>query len=772
MSLATKCVSCILGTVMFAFCISATAAPPNRRANLLANGGFELGRDNWRIDRDKGTEAKFETTADQVAAGQQCARVTVQKVVGWGTQFGQSLEAPAPGKTYTFAALVRSTGKPVTVQLEIERSANPWDRAARSDKFTVTRDKWTELHVTFKLDKPFPQGWFAYISCAQGDCEYLADEMRIYEGEYAPFKAGREEDADAFPAVAVYDTLKSSATPLAGEALIGKTGWTEVKGGAGHTFKGDMVLANDYLALVVRRGAKAAEAYAAGASGFVQRADLLPADAGAAVLKSFDLVRTADSATARCTFTSSDGKTFGLDLALVAGQAYVRTQPRQATSAIRIQAPCGTVVLPDFFADDIIVEAGDVSAASAELPNDHFLIHLLGRGECLLLSVASQRGDDVRIDLSGQGEGRRIDASRVPFGKDGKVFVALLEAPGIWHRRQVARADAGKILQLDWKQPFDAVWRVDWRRSDGLIDSWEMLCPRKSGGYDKLGWYGDSQSVPPNRKKWTTVLGSFLYPCWADLDGRAFLQPLKGPFTFDGPAVIYPINRSRATAPDIFTVQDILRAALGVGPCQFILDVEGQGTSLHGRPTCGTRDLLGPIYRSGQQKQKRAEIEKALVDVVTFVKFIRARIEDYVAWGHELVEYLREQKKAHPELAGFADEMIKLARDIDVRYDRRREPIRTPQYVIDLTEKFRRTLLDYEGGDAYAKCKAITEAIVVVGGNQDELVGECRLAVKVIRQRAGLAMADDPKVAELAKEIRLRAQKILRNPTSYEAPRH
>jgi hypothetical protein len=79
--------------------------------------------------------------------------------------------------------------------------------------------------------------------------------------------------------------------------------------------------------------------------------------------------------------------------------------------------------------------------------------------------------------------------------------------------------------------------------------------------------------------------------------------------------------------------------------------------------------------------------------------------------------------------------------------------------------------LDYEKDDALAKCKAITEAIVVVGGNQDELVGECRLAVKILRQRAGLAMAIDPRLAEVAKEIRVRTQKILRNAASYEAPR-
>ena len=59
-----------------------------------------------------------------------------------------------------------------------------------------------------------------------------------------------------------------------------------------------------------------------------------------------------------------------------------------------------------------------------------------------------------------------------------------------------------------------------------------------------------------------------------------------------------------------------------------------------------------------------------------------------------------------------------------------------------------------------------------IGGNQDELVGKCRVAVKNLRQRAALAAAADPRAAAVAKEIRSRTQAMLRNPTGYEAPRH
>ncbi len=327
-------------------------------------------------------------------------------------------------------------------------------------------------------------------------------------------------------------------------------------------------------------------------------------------------------------------------------------------------------------------------------------------------------------------------------------------------------------MGLDWKAPFVAQWRVDWRLANKLTGSWEMLSQLQNGRFMKHGWFGSPNILPPDRKHWTTVLGSFQFPCWIDREGRGWLQPLSRPERFQGPALIYPINRLRETPLDEFTVVDLVRATLGVGPCEYILDVEGQGTTMRGRATCSTRDTLGAIYGAKQQKGRRAEIEKVLTDVVIFVKHIRGRIEQYVTFGHETLAYLDEQKQAHPEAADFLAEMDASARAIDAAYAKRKAKIKTPQYVVDLTEKFRKTLLDYEGDDALKQCNAITYAIVDVGGNQDELVGECRAAVKVLRQRAGLAMATNPAAAEIAREIRDRTQKILRNALSYESPRH
>jgi hypothetical protein len=89
-----------------------------------------------------------------------------------------------------------------------------------------------------------------------------------------------------------------------------------------------------------------------------------------------------------------------------------------------------------------------------------------------------------------------------------------------------------------------------------------------------------------------------------------------------------------------------------------------------------------------------------------------------------------------------------------------------------MVTEFRRSVLDGAGNDALARCKRFTDGWVELGGNQDELVGECRWAVKMIRQKAGLLMAVEPRVAEIAKEIRRRSQIVLRNPAVHEGARH
>ncbi len=80
--------------------------------------------------------------------------------------------------------------------------------------------------------------------------------------------------------------------------------------------------------------------------------------------------------------------------------------------------------------------------------------------------------------------------------------------------------------------------------------------------------------------------------------------------------------------------------------------------------------------------------------------------------------------------------------------------------------------MTHNGEDTLEKCSKQMARFTSIGGKQDGLVAACRMIVKILRQRAGIAMAENPELKDVCTEIRRRTQEMLRSPTAYEAPRH
>ncbi|HEV3262717.1 MAG TPA: hypothetical protein VG013_38130 [Gemmataceae bacterium] len=589
----------------------------------------------------------------------------------------------------------------------------------------------------------------------------------------------RHSKAQPRTGIAVWDTRQPASQTLAPSELVETNGWTRIpQGKTAASFDGDAVLSNGRVLAVLRKRDSAVEVYAQGPKGPVARARLLiqaPGGEWASRLDSMNLVEnTRGAACLEVHWKTAKNGGITAKFRIKRGDVTVQAQPGAGAGRLRVECPSRLVVLPDFFADDITVNAAQAPADAIEVPGENFLLHLTGQGDAIAMCVFDNRQQDVRVTLSGRAGERTVTGSEIGFeGK--KIWLALLESPHVWHALEVKAADDGKVVSLDWRMPFPAQWRVDFTRPNGLTDSWEMLLQESKGGpYVKPSWLGQGEDqLGPDRHRWNTVLGDFHYPCWSDPEGRGYLQPLRNDaLRFRGPVVLYPINRVRQTPLDAYTVVDVMRNTLGVGPCEHILDVEGQKSEYKGRATCSCREELGKIYGNHEQKEKRAEVEKVLDDGLIFVKHIRGRITRYVDFGHKMHRYLAEQKKTHPELGAFVDEMDQITREIDARVAARADKIQTPAHVAKMNEDFRKHVLDDEGPDALAMCRKYALALVVIGGNQDELSGECRWVVKTLRQRAGMRMALDPKVARIAGEIRSRTQEALRNPASHEGARH
>lgn len=567
------------------------------------------------------------------------------------------------------------------------------------------------------------------------------------------------QDAKARSGLQVWDTGKASPSPL---RLDARDGWTSPAEGA--AFKGDAVLSNGRVTAVFRRECGAVEM---GPVRFLL--------AGATKLVKASLVESGKtSATVEATWKTSKGDATA-KFRLKRSEVAVEVAPGPGAATLRVECPSRYVVLPDFFSDDIVFDAAKIPPAAAELPSENFLLHLAGKGEAIAMVVFENRDQDVSCTLEGSGDARRVTGSEIDFGKDKKIWVSLLEAPGIWHAAEVKPGDSKKETKLDWTMPWPAQWRVDFTRSDDLTDSWDLLLQKEEGGnYLKPSWMGaGAETVPPTRQRWTTVLKKFKYPCWSDPKRSAYFQPLENDvLSMRGPAVIYPANRVPETPLDTYTVLDIARSSLGAGPCEYILDLDNQRSTNKGHATCWTRDYLMGVYSRGSQKAQRKEIETNLDQVLTFVRNIRGRIVRYSDFMRSIRGTLAAQLKAHPELKEPIAALDRIAEEAERRYKAREEKIKTPEVVAKMNDDFRKELLDYQGKDALDRCKAYSTALVEIGDNQDELAGELRWVVRAFRQKAGLLVAADPRMGPIAAEIRARTHEVLRNPAGHEGARH
>ncbi len=537
-------------------------------------------------------------------------------------------------------------------------------------------------------------------------------------------------------ALALFDTGTSSP-----DFLANQQNWTKIAHGQlPASFKGDAVLENGKVALVLRKGAAGARLYA----GSGVQVELTPLAAGKPRLEGVKAV-TNDGNTV-CVEAAFGAATITFRVA--AGQPIVKTESRGGATGLRVEAPCRLGILPDFFADDMVIDAQAIPLDRTDVPSENFFLHMCGRGEAMVIVAWDKSDRDVELTLAGKEDTRFIHASEVAYGK-GSIWVAALVERRIWFPVEATEENAGKTVDLDCPIPFQAKWKADLSRPDHTVDSWEMM------------WH------PKTRSLWATGVGRYTYPVWIDWGkdpkAKTPFGHIEVPKTSRGPIAIYPIDRDPKTPLDKLTVVDIMRNSLGVGPCEYILDVAGQTAGSKGVFTCEAYDRLVAIFNSGRQKDERALVEQTLKDVVVFVHAIRDRIMAYQKFGTETLEWLAEQKKAHPELEAFIAKMEELTRRIHARYERRKGATQTD--VVKLTDELRPAIT---ADASKVVCERVMERIRGVGEQQDDLVAECRMAVKLLRQSAALEVALNPKAAELARELRTRTHAMLRTKLTHE----
>ena len=590
--------------------------------------------------------------------------------------------------------------------------------------------------------------------------------------------AGSAAPGGEEPAIGLFDTVRPLSGIVSSETLQDTPGWQQVpEDKADHRFQGDAVLRNRRIAAVLRKDSPGAEVYSRSPKGWRRQAVLVPCGAQRAGKLSAvkTLANDGETVAVDAAFQGPDGKPLGLVCELRSERVFLKTEPRGATSRLRIETASRFGVIPDFYADDILLDAASVPVSRACIPSENMFAQLLGRGDVLAVSLWDGPPQEIELTLTGSGHQRRIDGLEIQYAKRGKAYLALFDFPGACYAETLGNLPdrtepiAGfkldkPVKRLEWTMPFPAQWRVDFlteKEDAKVVRSREMSAPYpypvtdgKCQGFRFIkpsfvwDWGGGTQtemSGTPDK-----------YPSWVDFEGRGFARPVGTSYA----VLVYPFDRGRGTPLEAITLTDLVRQTLGVGPCQYILDADRKMAQTPGIFTCGGTDMLKKM--EGHITQDRARAEKLLGDMLIFVTAYRRRIEQFIAFRWDLAAYLNSQEKQRPDQKPLIGKMKALLEGIpaEIRQD-------YPKVIEGLNVEYRATL-DSDDQAAKKKREGLHRRYTAAGGAQDDILAKCHQAAKLLRYQAGLTLTADTAAAEIAVEVRKRASAVLQNPMYHE----
>jgi hypothetical protein len=291
---------------------------------------------------------------------------------------------------------------------------------------------------------------------------------------------------------------------------------------------------------------------------------LIPAGYGLqdAVIESVSVVQNDFTDVSVDVLFAGKGAKVVVRLELGVGKPILRTKGGGAR-ALRVLAPARYGIQPDFIGDDTLVDAVVIQVDKHKPPKGHFFMMMLAKGDAMLLGVWDKEPDGAQMTLSGTGAARTISEMELPYGDKGQVCVTILQEKGIWNTFDIAPELMGKVVEVGWKPPYNAEWRCDFVKKDHSLDSWIFkynLADRTQNG---------------------STVGKYLYPCWLTGDDaamKACVQTLSyeaKEYTpeYRGTVLVYPVNRMKRqervgeTPLTRFTVMDVVRESLGIGPC-------------------------------------------------------------------------------------------------------------------------------------------------------------------------------------------------------------
>ncbi|MFH1742707.1 MAG: hypothetical protein ABIH23_27185 [bacterium] len=514
----------------------------------------------------------------------------------------------------------------------------------------------------------------------------------------------------AGPFTYLFDTGIPSTNPLPPESLNDKHGWVLVpEDETTHEFAGDAALLNDKLIAVFRKNSRGADVYLQTPTGPKYRALLAP-NAKDFSTRDFSLITILENNLSAVHLEvefkrKETSLTVGYRLTL--GESTMEIHPGEGTEVLSIQAQTTSVIVPDFFGDDMVFTPESAEGPFISLPTESFFIYPVDSGNGLIMCVWESSRQRTRLLFSATDAGRTISGSEIQCIKNKTIWVAFIERADIWYQY----SDQAKNTAIDWKPPFPAKWRIN------IMDN---------GGF--------SRSFPFSED---------------------FILEDKGKSV-----IIYPIDRDRSTPLEVFCPIDVMRNTLGVGPCQYILDAEQLGSDIHPTPNEVTEWVERQFDKKREVRYKK-EIEDRLQAMLGFLRDMADRITQYQNRVREIDRLCVDLEQSHPELSQPLQELRNTIRDMETCIASKQEAMGDPESVSRLTAG----ILALIGKEiALEDCQQLCAQIREIGAAHDYALSKCRMTARWLREQCRTSSIENPQTEKILNPIREKVELILREP--------
>jgi hypothetical protein len=526
--------------------------------------------------------------------------------------------------------------------------------------------------------------------------------------------------------------------------------------GREYAFQGDAVIENEHYTVAFQSATGKVVVFSKGDAG-KQLAAFAPLElkgSPATITKIKLLQNTGDEAALEITF--SVGKAGG-DLSAIVGldtTEVVEIRPGENVKGMSILSPIQYGIVPSFGVDDLIFNAARYpSMNKLNIPCDDSFVGLLEGRDHMLVVTWPDGGQKTTLALGDEQREPRLIES-LDINNDGKgIYLAVLSAPGIWHKEDLTASYLEKDVAVDWKSPFPARW----------------VTQLNEGGVQTTYKFRQSRL----ERIWRPVIGAYIYPVWFDGD-KTFYHMSKRVLP-KGESVAYFLERQN-TPLSVTAPVDIIKETLGRQTSDRILDIAGRVPRTHHRRggagvlracTCGCTEAIQAVFQNGDEVRRAEYVDGAVDDMVFFVTQHVHRIEQYQQFAHDMVDLLNRTKRSNPELKSYLDSMEQIAEEIITEREHASENIKSLAYMEELSRQTKALTKkkDPKNLPAYLELGKKWRGM---GGAQDDLVGQCHRLTRKLFEQAGYQCVGQPAAVELARQIRASARQCLKNPDGYE----